>query len=199
MREQGKGEVEGGATVLDGGMPTVRLVPLPPTAMQALIDEDLILASEIVGLELPAGFVDDAWLWRIRIDQIAADPVSADWVARAVVADEVVVGHAGFHGPPDGRGMVEVAYVILPEFRGRGLAVAALAELLTRADAEPTVQVVRASISPDNAASLAVVRRFGFSPAGEQWDEEDGLELLFERPVPGGREPDFSLPTGESR
>ena len=48
----------------------------------------------------------------------------------------------------------------------------------------PAVHVVRASISPENAASLATLRPFGFEPVGEQWDEEDGLELLFERPSP---------------
>lgn len=43
--------------------------------------------------------------------------------------------------------------------------------------------MIRASISPDNAASLAVIRPFGFERVGEQWDDEDGLELVFERPL----------------
>jgi ribosomal-protein-alanine N-acetyltransferase len=42
------------------------------------------------------------------------------------------------------------------------------------------VQVVRATISPDNAASLALVADYGFIRTGEQWDEEDGLEIIFE-------------------
>jgi RimJ/RimL family protein N-acetyltransferase len=45
------------------------------------------------------------------------------------------------------------------------------------------VHAVRASISPDNNASLATLRPFGFRHIGEQWDDEDGLELLFERPA----------------
>ncbi len=51
------------------------------------------------------------------------------------------------------------------------------------ASADPAVRTVRASISPDNAASLATLRPFGFAHVGEQWDEEDGVELLFELPV----------------
>jgi RimJ/RimL family protein N-acetyltransferase len=47
----------------------------------------------------------------------------------------------------------------------------------------PEVSLVRAGISPENEASLATLRPFGFEPVGEQWDEEDGRELLFERPV----------------
>jgi RimJ/RimL family protein N-acetyltransferase len=54
------------------------------------------------------------------------------------------------------------------------LAWAATAEGVTR---------VRASISPDNEASLATIRGFGFEAAGEQWDDEDGLEIIHEVPV----------------
>lgn len=42
----------------------------------------------------------------IRASQIDRDPAAADWIARAAVDDDVVVGHVGFHGPPDERGMV---------------------------------------------------------------------------------------------
>ena len=48
---------------------------------------------------------------------------------------------------------------------------------------EPGVRAVRATISPDNAASLATIAGVGFTPNGEQWDEEDGLELIFDRPA----------------
>ena len=40
-----------------------------------------------------------------------------------------------------------------------------------------------ASVARMDEASLATPRPFGFEPVGEQWDEEDGLELLFERPA----------------
>ena len=43
------------------------------------------------------------------------------------------------------------------------------------------MKVVRATIRPDNVASLAVVRRGHFAHVGEQWDEVDGLELVFEK------------------
>ncbi|GAA2600875.1 hypothetical protein GCM10009863_12730 [Streptomyces axinellae] len=96
---------------------------------------------------------------------------------------EVAVGHVGFHGPPDEAGMVEVGYVIAPAYRRRGYARAGLAELLRRCAADPSVRVVRAAVSPDNAASLATLAPFGFTHVGEQWDERDGRELLYERPA----------------
>ncbi|HEX6516802.1 MAG TPA: GNAT family N-acetyltransferase [Nocardioidaceae bacterium] len=165
----------------------VRLVALPPGAMRALVNGQTEAASELAGVRLSeflAG-AECTWLWRLRLDQIERDPRSAAWVARAAVAEpeEVVVGHAGFHGPPDEAGVVEVGYTVDPAFRRRGYARAMLRELLRWAAGDPSVTRVRASISPDNVASLATIDGFGFTQVGEQWDDEDGLELVFEHRV----------------
>ena len=162
----------------------VRFVRLPLEAMDALLLGNLPRASDLAGVELTPYILEHYWLWQIRADQIRRDPAATEWVARAAVIDGVVVGHAGFHGPPDPDGMIEVAYSVDPAFRRRGYARAMLEALLAWAAADPRVRTVRASISPDNLASLATLRPFGFVEVGEQWDEEDGLELLFERPVP---------------
>ena len=79
--------------------------------------------------------------------------------------------------------MVEVGYAIDPAYRRRGYARAALAALLDRATREPAVRTVRASVRPDNLASRALVESFGFIPVGQQWDDEDGLETVYERPA----------------
>jgi RimJ/RimL family protein N-acetyltransferase len=164
--------------------PRVRLVPLPAAALDALLRGDLGAASALTGVDLPPFFLDEGWLWKIRSEQVRSDPGAADWIVRAVVdPDGVVVGHAGFHGPPDEVGDVEVGYTVVPEHRGRGWGKAALAELLTRADAEPDVRRVVATIAPDNRASLAVVGHFGFVHVGEQMDPVDGLELVYVRPA----------------
>ncbi|MFF3743765.1 GNAT family N-acetyltransferase [Streptomyces kronopolitis] len=144
------------------------------------------LAIRAAGVSLTEYFVTDRakWLWRFRLDQMAADPGRARWMARqAVVGDRSVLGHAGFHGPPDGVGMVEIGYAIAPEFRRRGYARSTVAELLRRAATEPAVTTVRATIAPDNVASLATISGFGFVEVGEQWDEEDGREIVFEVPA----------------
>jgi ribosomal-protein-alanine N-acetyltransferase len=170
------------------GGKSVRFVELSSAAMVALLEGNLAEASREAGVALTPYFLtDDALrLWRLRVSQIAADPGSARWVARAAIGgpEGVVVGHAGFHGPPDQAGMVEVAYSVDPAYRRRGYATAMLRELLRRAAAEPGVSTVRAAISPGNVASLATIAGLGFAEVGEQWDEEDGRELIFEVAVP---------------
>ncbi|GAB1691787.1 GNAT family N-acetyltransferase [Krasilnikovia sp. M28-CT-15] len=166
-------------------MAIIRFVRLSPAAMSALIDGDLPAAGAAAGHPLSQFLVSEAWLWRIRREQILADPASADWIARAAVAvdEDVVVGHGGFHGPPDADGTVELGYSVDPAYRRRGYGRAILTELLRRADADPAVAAVRASIRPDNTASLATLSGTGFVRIGEQWDQEDGLELVFRRPA----------------
>ncbi|MFE5257013.1 GNAT family N-acetyltransferase [Streptomyces coelicoflavus] len=163
--------------------------------MSALLDGDLSAAGRAAGVALTEYFVTDRarWLWRFRLDQMAADPGRARWMVRqAVVGDQgLVVGHAGFHGPPDEVGMVEIGYSVAPGFRRQGYARSTLIELLRRAAAEPAVTTVRATISPDNVASLATISGFGFVEVGEQWDEEDGREVVFE--VPARRVPPAEL------
>lgn len=164
----------------------VRLLPMSLATLRALDDRDLDRAGDLAKIPLPAYFVTDEchWLWAVRLEQVTRDPASAEWVVRAAVtADGTVVGHAGFHGPPDENGMVEVAYNVDPLHRRQGYARAMLRALLAWAGNEPAVRTVRASVSPANAASLATIAGFGFVEVGEQFDEEDGLELLFEVPA----------------
>ena len=159
-------------------------MPLTPETLEALVAGDLGAASRSAGFPLSEFLVAESWLWRIRLDQVRDDPASLEWIARAAVVepDGVVVGHGGFHGPPDPDGTVEVAYSVDPAHRRRGYARAILTALLDRADADPRVTAVRASIRPDNAASLATIAGFGFEKAGEQLDPVDGLEYVYLRP-----------------
>ncbi|TDD52659.1 N-acetyltransferase [Kribbella antibiotica] len=153
--------------------------------MTALLAGDLATGRALTGVELGQLFVEDRaqWLWGYRLKQLESTPEDAAWIARVVIGEDAVVGYAGFHGGPDEVGMVEVGYTVDPAYQRRGYATAILGALLERARGEDEVKVVRASISPDNVASLATVAKYGFVQVGDQWDDEDGLELLFELPV----------------
>jgi ribosomal-protein-alanine N-acetyltransferase len=159
----------------------VTFQPLGRDALAALIQGDLDVAAAHAGVALPPFLLGEDWLWRIRLGQIARHPADEPWVAWLALRDDEVIGHCGFHGPPDESGEVEIAYTVLPELRGRGLAGQLLDALIEWCVERDCVSSMRASISPDNTASLALVRRRGFERVGEQIDEEDGLEWIFRR------------------
>jgi RimJ/RimL family protein N-acetyltransferase len=163
----------------------VRLVQLPVDALRALVEGDLPAASRAAGVELTPYFVEHAWLWSIRLEQIERDASAAAWIARAALIDDLVVGHVGFHGPPDRRGAVEVAYSVDPRYRCRGVGGALLATALRWAGRSAGVTAVRASISPANLASLALIKGRGFVLVDLVEDPEDGPELVFELALAG--------------
>jgi RimJ/RimL family protein N-acetyltransferase len=170
-------------------VPRVRIVHLEAPAFSALASGDLAAANAVSPVPLSAYFIGPEWrgTWQYRSEQVTRDPASAAWVT-GVIWDEqerVAVGRAGYHGPPDPAGMVEIGYAVDPAYRRRGYARAALESLLERAAREPGVRAVRVTISPENTPSYALAAQYGFTKVGEQWDEEDGLEIIYE--VPAGR------------
>jgi RimJ/RimL family protein N-acetyltransferase len=167
--------------------PDVRIVHLNGTVFRALAEGDLVAAEAVSPVPLSAYLAGQQCrgLWRMRYEQCDQDPANAAWIT-GIVWDErqsVAVGAAGFHGPPDSGGMVEIGYRIDPAHRRRGYARAALEALLARAAREPDVHRVRVSIRPDNLPSSRLALQHGFRHIGEQWDDEDGLELVYELPA----------------
>jgi len=162
----------------------VRIVHLTGAVFDALASGDLARAESCSPVPLTEYFAGPEWrsTWARRSEQTRRDPASACWVT-GVIWDEdqsLPAGRAGFHGPPDADGMVEVGYAVDPAHRRRGYARAALEALLQRARDEPTVRRVRVTIAPGNTASLALAMQYGFSAVGEQRDDEDGLEIIYE-------------------
>jgi RimJ/RimL family protein N-acetyltransferase len=51
------------------------------------------------------------------------------------------------------------------------------------AASHPDVRTLRATFSPNNDGSRSIIERAGFVQVGEQIDEEDGLELIYEIPT----------------
>ena len=118
------------------------------------------------------------WLLRFRATS-ATDP----WVHgfKAVHRESGVgVGTGGFKGPP-ADGMVEIAYGVDTDYRGKGYATEIAAALVSYALAFAEVDVVRAHTLPDAKASQRVLSKCRFQRVGEVTDPDDGLVWRFEK------------------
>ena len=162
----------------------LELPSMSPTFIAALLSGDLAGARREIDVEFPVDFTDDQGdVLRLRLGQMREDPSVQPWLLRLMVlrrGPRVAVGRIGFHGGPDAEGRVEIGYTVFQDFRGQGFATEATRALFDWAHAEHGITRFRASVSPTNLPSLAVVRKLGFQRTGVQWDEVDGEELVFQ-------------------
>jgi RimJ/RimL family protein N-acetyltransferase len=165
--------------------PRLRLVPLTPSLLRAVARGDLAAVERQLGARVGTGW-EDGVPAELRLEQLAADAAAQPWLVRAMLASasRQVVGSVGFHAPPDDHRRVEIGYDVVASERRKGYAREGLRALLDWAWATGRARTCVAAVSPDNAPSLGLVRSFGFRHVGEQIDEIDGLELVFERRLP---------------
>jgi RimJ/RimL family protein N-acetyltransferase len=163
----------------------LELVLMTGDWMEAVLAGEVARADAIGGFHVRDGWPDDhdANFLRMRLAQIREDPSNEQWYARAMmlISTREMIGHIGFHGPPRDDRSLELGYTVFPEHRRLGYAVEAAEALMTYARAEHTVRRFVLSVSPENAPSLGMAEKMGFKRCGEQWDEEDGLEWVFEK------------------
>lgn len=81
--------------------------------------------------------------------------------------DGKAVGDAGFHGPPDADGEVEIGYALVPAARGMGFARESVELLVAWALSQPDVRVITARVGRGNAASERLLERLHFHVEGE--------------------------------
>jgi RimJ/RimL family protein N-acetyltransferase len=165
--------------------PRLTLVTLTPPILRAVASGDLAEVERLLGAPVGAGW-EDGVPAALRLEQLAADPAEQPWLVRAMVTSMPgrVVGSIGFHAPPDEHGRVEIGYDVVASERRKGYARESVHALLAWAWTTGRAGICVASVSPQNAPSLALVQSLGFRHVGEQIDEIDGLEWVFERPLP---------------
>jgi ribosomal-protein-alanine N-acetyltransferase len=135
---------------------------------------------------LPVPWLDEVrWLAGMRAQQLRLRPADGPWLLRPILLRAPdgglhAIGYLNFHGGPDERGMVEVGYTLLPGARGHGYAIEAVRAAFDWATRVHGIHLFRASVAPDNERSLSLIAKLGFRQTGDQWDEQDGLELVFE-------------------
>ena len=167
----------------------LRLVPHDPEHLRALIQGPEFYARAS-GMK-PANGLRDF---------IVSPDVSAEWLAAletatgadpwrfgfAVVetASTLVIGSAGFTGPPDVSGSVEIAYGIVPDFEGRGYATEVAEALVNYARADDRTRAICAHTLPTRNASTRVLEKCGFRHAGQLNHPTDGLIWRWELELP---------------
>ncbi len=117
-----------------------------------------------------------------RVPQVKVDPSVNKWFVRFIVLKETkeIIGSTSFHGVPDSEGMMEIGLGIEEAFRGKGYAKEALKGMWSWACTFPEVKTLRYTVSPDNLPSIAVINYFGFEYKGQQMDDIDGPENIYE-------------------
>lgn len=145
-------------------------------------------AGARLGAVLPADWLGERALMALRLADMLADHAYAPWSLRAMLCRHSgrMLGHIGFHSLPApdylcplAPGAVELGYTVFAAHRRQGYASEALAAMLHWARREHGQQRFVLSIAPDNGASLALARRFGFAEVGRWFDPQDGDEQVY--------------------
>lgn len=139
----------------------IALVPLDHADLRRLAAAEPV---DLGGMSAPEGALPPPKVAVRALAQLEQG-TPAMWCVPLLVVDRArpsVLGGCRFKGAP-ANGTVEIGYGVARSERGRGVATAAVAELLRIAAGSGVVREVVAHILPDNAASSAVVARLGFA------------------------------------
>jgi [ribosomal protein S5]-alanine N-acetyltransferase len=181
MRHDGSAE-----TSID--TPRLTLLAYAPEQLLALIEqperfEQLAALTPADGLRgfYVSGEVSPAWLAALRaaVGQGPNPWRHGFWIVEKATGQ--IVGGAGFKGAPDGDGVVEIAYGVVPSREGRGYATEAARALIHFATNDPRVRTIRAHTRPEKNASTRVLTKCGFLQVGPVDDPEDGPVWRWER------------------
>jgi [ribosomal protein S5]-alanine N-acetyltransferase len=126
--------------------------------------------------------IDDAGPLHWRVPQVKEDPSVNIWFVRWIVlrATNEIIGSMSFHGAPNHAGMIEIGLGIEPRFQNHGYATEALMGMWRWVVDQPGVQTLRYTVSATNKPSMRIIEKFGFMHVGQQMDEIDGPEEIFE-------------------
>lgn len=153
------------------------LVPATLPILDAIIMEDwAVLSRQLGGVTIADQWMHfpDAMAW--MRDYLLEHPDELGWWSYLVIhqADFQLIGTGGYKGVPDPDGVVEIGYEIAPAYQGRGLATELARSLVVRAFGQVSVRTILAHTLAEENASVAVLRKLGFSFVRQIHDLEDG-------------------------
>jgi len=144
-------------------MSTVPVLALRPITMDDLPLYAELLTDERTMSELGGPLPHEGLEEKLRgiVDEVERGEV---WFFTIVPdgVDEAVGTVCVWEHAPNGETITEIGWMVRPEFQGRGLASAAVAEILRRARAERRWQAIHAFPGEANGPSNAICRKNGF-------------------------------------
>ena len=160
--------------------PRLCLLPASPAMLRAALESHAALGAALaaeVPPSWPPEFVDEQ-VFRWMLNLLEALPEASPWWMYFVLLPQperlpLLIGTAGYKGPPDDDGMVEVGYSIVPDHQRRGYASEATRSLIDFAFHDPRVTRVTAETLADGVASQGVLRVCRFE--GPEPGSEPGL------------------------
>ena len=137
-----------------------------------------LAAGKLEAFDAPPMLAEAVPAIRARLEEEPAN--RRWWVWAASLDDGTTVGAGGFVGPPED-GVAMLGYSVHEAYQGRGYATELAGLLVEWALAQPGVDLVRATVAPDNASSLRVVAKLGFAEVGRVVEPGEGELVVVER------------------
>lgn len=124
-------------------------------------------AGDLIAATIPDGWPDEelAGLLPLYAGCVVEDPGVVGYGPWAVIhrGRSLVVGSAGFLGPPGSDGSIELGFGMHPDHRRRGYASEAAQALADWGLAQSAVHLVTATCEPDNESSMKVLEKVGMT------------------------------------
>ncbi|PKL64739.1 MAG: N-acetyltransferase [Methanomicrobiales archaeon HGW-Methanomicrobiales-3] len=174
---------------------TVRLELVPATLPILTCDlhHDAAGLGRLLNATVPAGWPpplldDDALAHFISLVSGGSDPFFCSWYwIRCGVGDtdRVLIGSGGIATMEGSDDTVMIGYSVLDEFQNHGYATEAVRHLIPAIFSDPAIRRIAATTYPELKASIRVLEKCGFLPAGPAYGgagmEEGTVMLVLER------------------
>ena len=141
---------------------SITVVALSPAQLTSLLADP----SQLDGMPVLAGAAPPDFLLRAPPADLALFAFISAWPAQ-VVGSAMLMRRAE-------PGRVEIGYGVADSARGKGVATAAVRQMMAHAFADAGVREVYAETALDNPAARRVVEKAGFSHIGQRESEADG-------------------------
>lgn len=159
---------------------TSRLDLIPATI--SMLEAELASPSELALLldaTVPAGWPPgeyDQPAISFFLDRVRENADAVGWyswyaVLRSDDGQKIVVGAAGFFGPPDENGQVEIGYSVVSAYAGQGYATDMVQALVQFAFSSGRVKRMIAHTRQENVGSIRVLEKAGFVFVGAGQEE----------------------------